>query len=339
MKYVKNSNIPLICGAVLLLVIGLVIGLNINKKEVYTKVDMVASNSDVNNNNEIEVIGDTFEIEEEQVNNNTSDNSNDNIDNNVTSSNNTSSVSNSTTTTNSSKNTQSNSSNKNEVNNNTSDNSNDNIDNNVTSSNNTSSVSNSTTTTNSSKNTQSNSSNKNDVSNNTEVNTYSSNDEIVINSLESSLTKINNGSTSDSSFSDSAKGVFVSIVDFLFYDGEINGVTFNELTDSGKQKVLEIASKVDNAIESKIPEYKETISDTASKAFNKASEVIKSGANNLNNFAKEKLGEENYQSIIDAKDELVYYTKNAINFLGDVGGKVFNSVKDKLDSWYQDFKN
>lgn len=291
MKYVKNSNIPLICGAVLLLVIGLVIGLNINKKEVYTKVDMVASNSDVNNNNEIEVIGDTFEIEEEQVNNNTSDNSNDNIDNNVTSSNNTSSVSNSTTTTNSSK------------------------------------------------NTQSNSSNKNDVSNNTEVNTYSSNDEIVINSLESSLTKINNGSTSDSSFSDSAKGVFVSIVDFLFYDGEINGVTFNELTDSGKQKVLEIASKVDNAIESKIPEYKETISDTASKAFNKASEVIKSGANNLNNFAKEKLGEENYQSIIDAKDELVYYTKNAINFLGDVGGKVFNSVKDKLDSWYQDFKN
>ena len=290
MKYVKNSNIPLICGAVLLLVIGLVIGLNINKKEVYTKVDMVASNSDVNNNNEIEVIGDTIKIEEEQVNNNSSDNSNDNIDNNVTSSNNTSSVSNSTTN-------------------------------------------------NSSKNTQSNSSNKNDVSNNTEVNTYSSNDEIVINSLESSLTKINNGSTSDSSFSDSAKGVFVSIVDFLFYDGEINGVTFDELTDSGKQKVLEIASKVDGAIESKIPGYKETISDTASKAFNKASEVIKSGANNLNNFAKEKLGEENYQSIIDAKDELVYYTKNAINFLGDVSGKVFNSVKDKLDSWYQDFKN
>lgn len=291
MKYVKNNSIPLICGAVLLLVIGLVIGLNINKKEVYTKVDMVASNSDVNNNNKIEVIGDTIKIEEEQVNNNSSDNSNDNIDNNVTSSNNTSSVSNSTTTNNSSK------------------------------------------------NAQSNSSNKNDVSNNTEVNTYSSNDEIVINSLESSLTKINNGSTSDSSFSDSAKGVFVSIVDFLFYDGEINGVTFNELTDSGKQKVLEIASKVDGAIESKIPGYKETISDTASSAFNKASEVIKSGANNLNNFAKEKLGEENYQSIIDAKDELVYYTKNAINFLGDVGGKVFNSVKDKLDSWYQDFKN
>lgn len=281
MKYVKNSNIPLICGAVLLLVIGLVMGLNINKKEVYTKVDMVASNSDVNNNNEIEVIGDTFEIEE-QVNNNSSDN---------------------------------------EV------------------SNNKSNVSNSESA--SSKNSESNSSINDSTSNNvtSEAVEYSSNDEVVINSLESSLTKINNGSTSDSSFSDSAKGVFVSIVDFLFYDGEINGVTFDELTDSGKQKVLEIASKVDGAIESKIPGYKETISNTASKAFNKASEVIKSGANNLNNFAREKLGEENYQSIIDAKDELVYYTKNAISFLGDVGGKAFNSIKDKVSSWYQDFKN
>lgn len=279
MKYVKSSNIPLICGAVLLLIIGLVIGLNINKKEVYTKVDMVASTKDTTSNNEVEITSGTVEYKEEQVNssNNDSD-SNEVIENNKT---NTNSGSN-----NSSKNNEN--------------------------------------TTNTSTN---------------DVTEYSSNDEVVINSLESSLTKINNGSASDKSFSDSAKGVFVSIVDFLFYDGEINGVTFDELTDSGKQKVLEIASKVDNAIESKIPGYKETISDTASKAFNKASEVIKNGANNLNNFAREKLGEENYQSIIDAKDELVYYTKNAINFLGDVGGKVFNTVKDKLDSWYQDFKN
>ena len=276
MKYVKSSNIPLICGAILILVIGLIIGLSINKKEVYTKVDMVASTKDTSSNNEVEVTSGTVEYKEEQVNSSNNDTENNKV-----------------------------------------------IENNKT-------------------NTNSGSNNSNGSNANTSTNDvieYSSNDEVVINSLESSLTKINNGSTSDESFSDSAKGVFVSIVDFLFYDGEINGVTFDELTDSGKQKVLEIASKVDNAIESKIPGYKETISDTASKAFNKASEVIKSGANNLNNFAREKLGEENYQSIIDAKDELVYYTKNAINFLGDIGGKVFNTVKDKLDSWYQDFKN
>lgn len=278
MKYVKNSNLPFIIVAIVILAIGLVIGLNINKKEVYTRVDMVASTESNNSNNEIEVIGDEIDIKEEQVISDNSSSENNFMDN----------------------------------------------------------ISNNDST--SSKNTQSNNSTTNNT-NTSETITYSSNDEVVINSLESSLTKINNGDGSDSSFADSAKGVFVSIVDFLFYDGEISGVTFDELTDSGKQKVLEIASKVDSAIESKMPGYKETISDTASKAFNKASEIIKSGANSLNNFAREKLGEENYQSIIDAKDELVYYTKNAINFLGDVGGKVFNSVKDKLDSWYQDFKN
>ena len=179
-----------------------------------------------------------------------------------------------------------------------------------------------------------------DSTNNKKDNTikYSNDDNQVINNLNDTLNKIKSSEIT-SSFKDSAKATFISIVDFLFYDGKINGVTFDELTEEGKSKVLEIASNIDNAIEEKIPGYKDTISAKASEAFNKASELIKKGANNLNDFAKEKLGEENYQSIIDAKDDLVYYTKNAINFIGDVGSNLFNSAKDKLNNWYQNFKN
>ena len=179
---------------------------------------------------------------------------------------------------------------------------------------------------------------------NTEINNeektvnYSNNDSVVINSLENTLEKVKN-TRADSKFIDSAKGLFITIVDFLFYDGEISGVTFGELTENGKQEVLKLANKIDNAIEEKAPGYKETISEKASSAFNKASELIKKGANNINDFAKEKLGEEYYNDIIDAKDELVYYTKNAINFIGDVGSNLFNSAKDKLNNWYQNFKN
>lgn len=179
---------------------------------------------------------------------------------------------------------------------------------------------------------------------NTEINNeektvnYSNNDSVVINSLENTLEKVKN-TRADSKFIDSAKGVFITIVDFLFYDGEISGVSFGELTENGKQEVLKLANKIDNAIEEKAPGYKETISEKASSAFNKASELIKKGANNINDFAKEKLGEEYYNDIIDAKDELVYYTKNAINFIGDVGSNLFNSAKDKLNNWYQNFKN
>ena len=187
-----------------------------------------------------------------------------------------------------------------------------------------------------------NSTNKNNANtnntNNSNAITYSDKDTEVINSLNETLSKVKSN-VSDSSFLDSAKGVFISVVDFLFYDGSISGVTFDELTDSGKRKVLEIASNIDSTIENKFPGYKETISDKASNAFNKASEIIKNGAKDLNDFAREKLGEDNYQSIIDAKDELVYYTKNAINFIGDVSSSLWNSAKDKLDNWYQNFKN
>lgn len=169
--------------------------------------------------------------------------------------------------------------------------------------------------------------------------TLSSNDKVVIQTLNSSLSEINNSSSNDKSFSDSAKATFINIVDFIFYDGKINGVTFDELTDKGKQEVLKIAQKIDGAIEEKIPGYKETISEKASNAFNKASELIKKGANDFSNFLKEKLGEEDYNAIIKSKDELVYYTKNAVSFIGDVGSSLFNSAKDKLNSWYQDFKN
>lgn len=163
-------------------------------------------------------------------------------------------------------------------------------------------------------------------------------DNTVINEMNDTLNSINKESSS-SNFSDKAKATFISIVDFLFYDGTIKGVTFNELTDEGKQKVLELANKIDVKLEEKVPGYKEKISSTTSNAYNKASEIIKNGASSLNSFAKEKLGDENYNSIIDAKDELVKYSKNALNLVGNTGSKIFSNTKDKLNEWYQNFKN
>ena len=166
----------------------------------------------------------------------------------------------------------------------------------------------------------------------------SNKDNTIINEMDNTLNSINTESSS-SNFSDKAKATFISIVDFLFYDGTIKGVTFNELTDAGKQKVLELANKIDVKLEEKAPGYKDKISSSTSSAYNKASEVIKNGASSLNNFAKEKLGDENYNSIIDAKDELVKYSKNALNLVGSAGSKLFSSTKDKLNDWYQNFKN
>ncbi len=170
--------------------------------------------------------------------------------------------------------------------------------------------------------------------------TYSANDITVINELNTISTKTEAllKEKNSSSVLTKAKGIFISLVDFCFYDGEIKGVTFKELTDAGKEKVLAIVSTIDSKIEAKFPGYKNKISTKLSGALNKASEVIKKGAQNINNFAYYKLGEENYNLMIEEKDELVKYSKNAVDIVGNIGSKLFNSAKDKLKTWYEKFR-
>lgn len=167
---------------------------------------------------------------------------------------------------------------------------------------------------------------------------YNEKDNIVIDELNNTLKNIEE-STQDENFKDKASSTFISIVDFLFYDGTIKGISFDELTEKGKEKVLEISSKIDVKLEEKCPGYKEKISNSTSKAYQKASEIIKKGAKNINDFAKNALGDENYQAIIDAKDELAKYSKEALNYVTGAGSKVFNNTKEKLNEWYQNFKN
>lgn len=180
-----------------------------------------------------------------------------------------------------------------------------------------------------------------DISNNKDTiknDNYNEKDNIVIDELNNTLKNIEE-STQDENFKDKASSTFISIVDFLFYDGTIKGISFDELTEKGKEKVLEISSKIDVKLEEKCPGYKEKISNSTSKAYQKASKIIKKGAKNINDFAKSALGDENYQAIIDAKDELVKYSKESLNYVTGAGSKVFNNTKEKLNEWYQNFKN
>jgi len=166
---------------------------------------------------------------------------------------------------------------------------------------------------------------------------YTETDKKTIETLEKLERELNEILESDKQFLDDVKGSFITIVDFIFFDSEINGVKFDDLTDAGKQKVLEISSNIDTKIESKYPNYKETISEKTKDAFNKAGILIKEGANNINEFAKEKLGEENYNNIIESKDELIKYTKNALKTIGEFSSDLYESGKQKVKEWYNKF--
>ena len=170
---------------------------------------------------------------------------------------------------------------------------------------------------------------------------YTKEDNQVIeyfNEIETNVDEVLNSEAVENA-KDKLKGTFITVVDFIFYDAEIKGIKFDDLTEGAKQNILETATSIDNKIMIKFPNYKEDISSTTSKAYTKASEVIKKGANNIKEFSKEKLGEENYNAIKDVKDELVYYTKEAFGIVGDAVSTIWDKGKDKVKNWYQNIKN
>ena len=72
----------------------------------------------------------------------------------------------------------------------------------------------------------------------------------------------------------SIKSGFVTIIDFLFYNGKIKGYTFSELSDSAKLKVLSATLYFDSKIDSYFPGYKESISNNTNKIYTSAKTKI-----------------------------------------------------------------
>lgn len=70
------------------------------------------------------------------------------------------------------------------------------------------------------------------------------------------------------------KDYFITGVDFIFYDKEIKGYTFNELSNEAKLKVIAILIKIDNKIEKYAPGYKESISNTGSSVYTNIKERL-----------------------------------------------------------------
>lgn len=131
-------------------------------------------------------------------------------------------------------------------------------------------------------------------------------------------------------FTESIRAGFVTLVDFLFYDGVIGGKKFSELTDMAKLQVLKSGLSIDQKLERKFPHYKEEVKDTGGRIFTNMKarvveiylDIVARVCNNREDVcvsAKEGLGEikENFS-----------LTWNFIKEISGVGVK-------KLKSWYE----
>lgn len=121
-----------------------------------------------------------------------------------------------------------------------------------------------------------------------------------------------------------AKDTFVTGVDFFFYDGEIAGVTIDEISDTSKAVIMDGFSKIDEVISSYDTNWKEELGDE----YQVASEFMQGIYVSSLDKIKEYLGEENYQALGEIKDQI----------LGDIVD-IKDKAKEKAKSWYEEFRS
>ena len=124
------------------------------------------------------------------------------------------------------------------------------------------------------------------------------------------------------------KEFFINGVDFIFYDKEYKGITFDDLKEEAKEETLNNLNTIDGWIMQLDPDYKETLQEK----YKVAADFVNEKYLYVLDKIKEYLGEENYAAITDIKNKLKNDLSNFGNNLGD-------NIKDKATEWYQNFKN
>ena len=160
---------------------------------------------------------------------------------------------------------------------------------------------------------------------NTEISTYIREQENALND-EKTLTK------------SSLKECFITLTDFIFYGGTINNKTFNELTDEVKIQVLTYYNNLNNKIDEKYTGLREEIKKQSSKTYTNIKERTIELKDKVLNSYKEKVGEEAYNELVKTiNDDLERY-KESVAPVEEKIGEAYQNTKNKLDTWYQKFK-
>lgn len=173
---------------------------------------------------------------------------------------------------------------------------------------------------------QNNTTNSNNGNQNTNTNEkVESADTAVLNYVNDLQTEMDKPSLGET-----AKKGFITVVDFLFYNGTIKGYRFNELTNSAKLKVLSVALYFDSKIDKYFPGYKESISNTSKKIYTNVKESIVSAYLDITT------------AICSTNSELCNSAKDGFQSLKKNFGLTFDLIKEiagdgisNLKNWYE----
>ena len=125
------------------------------------------------------------------------------------------------------------------------------------------------------------------------------------------------------------KEFVVNIIDFVFYNASINGITYSDLEEKYQQRVYGYLGKIDKVIMTIDPDYKEELGDR----YSAIKDFSKSACTKAKEMIIDKIGQERYDAIIAKKEEIIDKVTSAIK---EYGGKALKYLRDKYQEWKED---
>ena len=171
-----------------------------------------------------------------------------------------------------------------------------------------------------------NESNNSNNNNNETNNTFDNTDSSVITYFENLDNQLTTYDNNDEALGKTIKNNFVKCIDFIFYNKEINGKTFNELTNDTKLKILSITLSIDSKINEKFPGYKNSVSNTYQNVKTKIIEKYIETTTNICN---------NDPGLCVTAKEGFSDLKTNFGITWDVIKELANSGVSKLKDWYE----
>jgi len=172
---------------------------------------------------------------------------------------------------------------------------------------------------------------------------YNANDEEILNMFKEYKENINELISKEDIENAKIKGreYFITLVDFIFYNSEIKGITFDELKEESKQELFTELCEMDEIISSVAPDYK----DNLSERYTLVKDFTKSKYYSSLDRIREYIGEEKYDKIKEFKDN----TKEKVIDFKDEHQEDIDNIKEnakektseyklKLKNWYEDYK-
>ena len=163
-----------------------------------------------------------------------------------------------------------------------------------------------------------------------------------IETVNSDITTITNKQELTPLDKETLKNTFITLTDFIFYNGEIKGTTFNELTTTAKEKVISIYETIDAKIESVYPGYKEMIKDTSIKTYTNIKEKIVDLKDQIQTNYKNEIGEDRYNAQVETfnegKENMIESFDPIIDKTVEEAKNIYNETIENLDKWYKNWK-